>query len=157
MASYQLDVISLPSHTPYAHKIWTQSDPKFQRYKTNRDLTFDLHLHSQDGLISTWCYDFIWLAGKYSICITNLSSIGPMVPEIQNNGDLTFDPNLHSQDGLISTSRYYVICLAGHTPYTYKIWAQSDQWLMRYSTMEIWPLTLICITKMASYQLDLIM
>ena len=26
------------------------------------DLTFDLHLHSQDGLMSTWCYYVIWLA-----------------------------------------------------------------------------------------------
>ena len=26
------------------------------------DLTFDLHLHNQDGLISTWCFYVIWLS-----------------------------------------------------------------------------------------------
>ena len=55
MASYQLDVIMrydclVTLH--YAHKIWAQSDLKFLIYKTKGDLTFDLHLHSQDGLIS---------------------------------------------------------------------------------------------------------
>ena len=39
------------------------------------------------------------LVWSHSICIQNLSSIGPMVPEIQNKGDLTFDLHLHSQDG----------------------------------------------------------
>ena len=83
------------------------------------------------------------------------------VSEIQRykrNGDLTFDLHLHNQNGLISTWRYYVICLAAHTGYTYKILAQSGQWLMRYSTCNenIWPLTVIGISKMASYQRDLI-
>ena len=74
------------------------------------------------------------LGWSHSIYIQNLSSIGPMVNEIQYNGDLTFDLNLHNQDGLISTWPYYVICLSGHTPYAYKIWAQLDQWFSSYKT-----------------------
>ena len=31
--------------------------------KQNEDLTFDLHLHNQDGLIWTWCFYVIWLSG----------------------------------------------------------------------------------------------
>ena len=72
--------------------------------QNNGDLTFDPNLHSQDGLISTSRYYVICLAGHTPYtCIQNLSSIGPMVNEIQYNGDLTFDLNLHNQDGLIST------------------------------------------------------
>ena len=74
------------------------------------------------------------LGWSHSIYIQNLSSIGPMVNEIQYNGDLTFDLNLRNQDGLISTWPYYVICLSGHTPYAYKIWAQLDQWFSSYKT-----------------------
>ena len=104
MASYQLDVIIRYECLVTLHmhnKIWAQSDPKFLRYKTKRDLTFDLHLHSQDRLISTWCYYEIWLPG--------------------------------------------------HTPYAHKLWAQSDIKLLRYKTKGDWPLTFICIAKMASY------
>ena len=44
-------------------KIWAQLDQRFVRYKTKLDLTFDLHLHNQDGLIWTWCFYVIWLSG----------------------------------------------------------------------------------------------
>ena len=36
------------------YKISTQSDQWFLRYKRKWDLNFDLHLHNQDGRISTW-------------------------------------------------------------------------------------------------------
>ena len=65
-------LISIPSyyaiwlsrHTPYAYKIWAQSDQGFLRYKTKWDLTFDLHLHNQDGVISMCCYYIIWLSNN---------------------------------------------------------------------------------------------
>ena len=66
MASYQLDVImtyvcliTLHMHT----KSGLKSDPRLLRYKTKEDLTFDLHLHNQDGLIWSWCFYVIWSSG----------------------------------------------------------------------------------------------
>ena len=126
----------LPDHIQYAYKIWTQSDQWFLRYKRKCDLTFDLHLHNQDGRISTWSYYSIHFSSGQRYC-ENLKMIAHSVFEIsstQNSWDLTFDLHLHSQDGLMSICCYYVIWLADHTAYAYKIWARLDQWLLKYNT-----------------------
>ena len=150
-------IIWLVDHTAYACKIWARLDQWLLKYNTKRGLTFDLHLHSQDGLMSTWCYYVIWLADHITYAYKIWAWFDQWFLRYKRKWDLTFDLHLHNQDGLISTWRYYVICLSGHTPYAYKIWAQLDQWFVRYKTREIWPLTFICIAKMASYQLDVIM
>ena len=58
----------LPDHIQYAYKIWTQSDQWFLRYKRKWDLTFDLHLHNQDGRISTWIVSMLD-NGRKLMCI----------------------------------------------------------------------------------------
>ena len=96
----------LPDHIQYAYKIWTQSDQWFLRYKRKWDLTFDLHLHNQDGRISIPFYYVIWLVTLH----------------------------MHTKIGLNWTNGF---------------WDTKQR--------KIWPLTFICIAKMASYQLDVIM
>ena len=95
------------SYIADANKIWAQSEKWLLRYNTKGDLTFDFHLHSQDGPISTWCF--------------------------------------------------YVFWLANHIAYACKIWDRLDLAFRRYKTKEIWPLTFICIPKMASNQLGFIL
>ena len=63
-------------------KIWAQLDQRFVRYKKKLDLTFDLHLHNQDGLIMNLMFYVIWLSGHYSICTRNLGNLWWMVMKI---------------------------------------------------------------------------
>ena len=148
-------VIWLPDHITYAYKIWAQSEQWLLRYNTKGDLNFDLHLHSQDGLISTLCYYVIWLADHiaYAYKIWTQSEQWLLTRYNTIKERLNFDLHLHSQDGLISTWCYNVIWLADHTAYAYKVWARVDQWLLKYNTKRGLTLTFICIVKMASYQL----
>ena len=117
MASYQVDVfmwfdrlVTLHTHTTFR-----------LNYKTKEDLTFDLHLHSQDGLISTWCYYDICLPDHTPYAHKIWAQWDPRLLRYKTKEDLTFDLHLHNQDGLISSWCFYVIWSSGHTPYAYKI------------------------------------
>ena len=101
--------------------------------------TFDLHLHNQDGLISTWSYYAIWLSGHNPYAYKIWAQLHQRFLRYKTKWDLTFDLHLHNQNGLISIPSYYAIWLSRHTPYAYRIWAQSDQGFLRYKTK--WDLT----------------
>ena len=105
--------------------IWSQSiciqnlgsfgpTQRLLRYKTKWDLTFDLHLHNQDGLISMPSYYAIWLSRHtpYMLCILNLGSIGPTVPEIQNKMRFDLWPSyFHEWDNkIISAEKHPIKC-----------------------------------------------
>ena len=109
-------------------------------YNTKRGLTFDLHLHSQDGLMWTCCYYVIWLADHTAYAYKIWARLDQWLLKYNTKRGLTFDLHLHSQDGLMSTWCYYVIWLADHITYAYKIWARFDQWFLRYKTkgMCVW-------------------
>ena len=71
---------------------------------------------------------------------------------------LTFDLHLHNQDGVISTWGYYDCMFAwSHSIMHTKYGLNRTQGFWDTKQRKVWPLTFICITKMASYQLDVIM
>ena len=111
----------LPDHIQHAYKIWAQSDQWFPRYKTKGDLNFDLHLHSQDGLISTWCYYVIWLADHIAYAYKIWTQSEQWLLRYSTKRDLNFDLHLHNQDGVSSTWCYYIIWLADHITYAYQL------------------------------------
>ena len=65
---FRVDVVDLVSCIliGYSRCICTQNfgsiGPVVAEIQNKVDLTFDLHLHNEDDLISTWFYYVIWLA-----------------------------------------------------------------------------------------------
>ena len=82
-------------------RFWDILNTKFMR--------FDLHLHSQDGLMSTCCYYIIWLVDHTAYACKIWARLDQWLLKYNTKRGLTFDLHLHSQDGLMSTWCYYVI------------------------------------------------
>ena len=82
------------------------------------------------------------------MCIQNLGSMGPTVPEIENFTVMTSSKWKINVIYLVENCLSYNISKSGRKLITGK--RDTKQ-------RKIWPLTFICITKMASYQVDVFM
>ena len=88
------------------------------------------------------------IAWSHSMCIQNLGSMGPTVPEIENFTVRTSSKWKINVIYLVENCLSYNISKSGRKLITGK--RDTKQ-------RKIWPLTFICITKMASYQVDVCM
>ena len=88
------------------------------------------------------------IAWSHSVCIYNLGWIGPTVPEIENFTVMTSSKWKINVIYLVENCLSYNISKSGRKLITGK--RDTKQ-------RKIWPLTFICITKMASYQVDVFM
>ena len=99
-------------------------------------MTFDLHLHNQDGLILIPSYYAIWLSRHTSYAYKIWAQSDQRLVRYKTKWDLTFDLHLHNQDGVTSTWCYDIIWLANHITYACQIWDPSALWFLRYKQRE---------------------